>query len=351
MRGYKILETLHRNSTIIICKMRSVTTLVLTLLVCGCISNPQISIDDVGQIDISNSLVKGEKVLLSTIAKDVKYIELQSDCNCLLGRIEIPVYGVKVHKDRLFISDESRILSFDKNGKFLAQIGSQGRGPGEYMYPDDFAILNESDKIAVFSQPSKKVFFYSLDGIFEKDISIDFYPTRMISFMNKLVFISPPGRRDLTDYFTLTIMEESGEIFSRLLKRENEKELDKNNDIALRAYSFQTYVMDSSLYYFEKYYDTIWRVSSEFTIDSKTHFYYGDDRRSIDDVLKLDPSKKTVPTAEILSDAMSFVIPQWYIDSHRFSFFRIGLQRGHQIFGYCHQKNHLQKKQSTFKIH
>ena len=71
--------------------MRSVTTLVLTLLVCGCISNPQISIDDVGQIDISNSLVKGEKVLLSTIAKDVKYIELQSDCNCLLGRIEIPV--------------------------------------------------------------------------------------------------------------------------------------------------------------------------------------------------------------------------------------------------------------------
>jgi hypothetical protein len=302
-------------------KQAIVLALTIFMLV-GC-SRPRIQTEEIGLIDISKSLVEGEMVLLSSVAESIKYIELQSDSNCLLGTIEIPIEDIVVHDNRIYIADQSKVLAFDMSGKFLTQIGSQGRGPGEYMYPDDIAVLQESEMIAVFSEPSKKVYLYTLDGVFQKDIDINFLPTRMISFMNMLIFVSPPGRRHLTDYFTLTIIDEDGEIKNRLLVRENEKEIDEKNEIALRSSAGQVYLMDSSLYYYEKYYDTIWRVSSDFIVDSKTHFSFGNDRHSIDDVIVMNPNNKNASTSQILSDAMSFVIPQWYIDSPNYTFFRI----------------------------
>lgn len=279
-------------------------------------------LESVKQINISESLAKGKKVLLSSIAEDIRYIKLQTDSACLLGRIDIPISKIKTHNNRIFISDEKRILVFDTTGKYISQIGSTGRGPGEYISPDDFDILHESNKIAVFSKPSKRVLLYNFNGIFESEINIEFYPTRMISFNNKLVFVTPPGRRQLTDYFTLTVIDEFGVIHHRLLERNNEKEINKRKEISLRANSFQIYNLDGSLYYYEKLYDTIWRISTDYKVDERFHYYYGDERRTIRDIVQ-DPRRRESSSEEIIEEALNLIIPQWYIDSHRFMFFRI----------------------------
>ncbi len=163
---------------------------------------------------------------------------------------------------------------------------------------------------------------YNFNGIFESEINIEFYPTRMISFNNKLVFVTPPGRRQLTDYFTLTVIDEFGVIHHRLLERNNEKEINKRKEISLRANSFQIYNLDGSLYYYEKLYDTIWRISTDYKVDERFHYYYGDERRTIRDIVQ-DPRRRESSSEEIIEEALNLIIPQWYIDSHRFMFFRI----------------------------
>jgi hypothetical protein len=282
----------------------------------------RIATEEVAIIDISESLGEGEKVLLSTIADSIDYIQLQTDTSCLIGQISDPAYNIKVHNGRVFISDGTRLLTFNLDGNFLNQIGQKGRGPGEFLTLSDFAILQESNRVVVFSKESRKAFFYTIDGLFETEITIDFYPTRMTSFNNKLIFISPPGRRDLTDYFTITVIDETGKIIKRLIERKNEREIDKKSDIALAPSRSNVYKMDSSLYYFENIYDTVWKISKDLSITTKTLYYYGEEKRPIETII-LNPASKNASVDEILSDAAKYVIPQWYIDSPRYLFSRL----------------------------
>ncbi|MCD8165404.1 MAG: 6-bladed beta-propeller, partial [Bacteroides sp.] len=70
----------------------------------------------------------------------IDIIALETSDECLLSQIK----KIVVHKDRIYVSDQVNpgVFIFDRNGKFIAKIGSQGSGPDEFLYMGKFYIFD-----------------------------------------------------------------------------------------------------------------------------------------------------------------------------------------------------------------
>ncbi|MDD4637615.1 MAG: 6-bladed beta-propeller, partial [Bacteroidales bacterium] len=132
--------------------------LTLTLFACG----GKKSGDSVNG-DSQNGLVtfhlnappsKVEPLLLSELADSVSYVALETT------KETITKYGLR-HGDRFYTISSGKLLCFDKNGVYLHQVGSPGRGPGEYIWYD-FHLFSDFNYFTV-DITTNWVYFFSDD--------------------------------------------------------------------------------------------------------------------------------------------------------------------------------------------
>lgn len=62
-----------------------------------------------------------------------------------------------------------RVRVFDKNGKYLRNIGRQGQGPGEYASPSGLHIISKNEILV--SSITRRLSFFSLSGKFLRQIN------------------------------------------------------------------------------------------------------------------------------------------------------------------------------------
>ncbi len=107
---------------------------------------------------------------LSEIAKSIEYISLETSDSSYLSLIQ----DVKSYKDRLYIVDfPGRILVFDKDGRFIQQIGAEGEGPGEFYNLSSFTIDKDSETLHVAT--GRRLISYSLDNEYITEKSFPFF--------------------------------------------------------------------------------------------------------------------------------------------------------------------------------
>jgi hypothetical protein len=108
----------------------------------------------------------------SSFFDKMKIIPLETVDESLIGRID----NIKVTDNYLFILDRSiarKLLVFDKNGKFLQQIGQSGRGPTEYEGISDFTI-NEKAKEVLVLDVKPRICIYDMEtGEFIRSILLE----------------------------------------------------------------------------------------------------------------------------------------------------------------------------------
>jgi len=114
----------------------------LTLFACG--GKKSADSADSANADSQNGLVTFhlnappstvEPLLLSELADSVSYVALETTKESLTK--DAVQYG-----DRYYtIVNEDRLLCFDKNGKFLHQIGRRGKGPEEYPWIENYSYF------------------------------------------------------------------------------------------------------------------------------------------------------------------------------------------------------------------
>ncbi len=80
-----------------------------------------------------------------------------------------PIIGVinsLYESDRSFyiISDSKFVYEYDKAGRFIRQIGTQGRGPGEYLSVEEISVNYKDSCVNLFDFPSQKFLKYDHDG-------------------------------------------------------------------------------------------------------------------------------------------------------------------------------------------
>ncbi|MFW5872761.1 MAG: 6-bladed beta-propeller [bacterium] len=97
---------------------------------------------------------------LNEVATDIEVIELDIPKGIELGRL----YHIKSRGGYLFLHDRfnNRTISiFKEDGSYVGQLDKTGRGPGEYLGLDHFAINPEEDQLIVYER-QRGFYFYSL---------------------------------------------------------------------------------------------------------------------------------------------------------------------------------------------
>ena len=130
-------------------------------------------------IDIEKNLTEATSIPLSSIAKQLEYIPLETNPNCMLERIA----HISFSEDFMFIADNDKILQFDRKGKFIRQIGANGRGPGEYIGITSCCIDPKNRKVFVNQCNSGcEILEYDFNGSFIRSINQPWMSSQFIVY-------------------------------------------------------------------------------------------------------------------------------------------------------------------------
>jgi len=164
-------------------------------------------------IDLEKDIGNIKSIPLSTIGSKLEYIPLETDPDCLIETIS----NVFVTDSFIFVSDYDRLLLFDINGNYIRQIGTKGRGPGEYTSVGDFIIDNEQREIYILS--SRMVLVYDFEGRFKRDFNLDFPGRQFIMDENDNLILHPFNiPQPTTDtVYSWYIYDKTGTIRTKLL--------------------------------------------------------------------------------------------------------------------------------------
>jgi hypothetical protein len=110
--------------------------------------NQQIRLDLTGDVQLSDSL-------------EFTFIPLETTEQCLIGIVE----QVEIRDGKIYVLDikQMALFVFDMEGKFLAQIGNRGKGPGEYITPMSFDFDLSANTIVVNDAEKKELLYFGLD--------------------------------------------------------------------------------------------------------------------------------------------------------------------------------------------
>jgi len=113
----------------------------------------------------------GEDTLkVSLFADTVFYIPLETTKESFIQFIE----QVWMNDTVILLDSGGKVLMFRQDGKFIRQIGKQGRGPGEYLSIFHFDVIR--DTVYISSSGRRGFLRYTLDGTFCDEIRLDYQP-------------------------------------------------------------------------------------------------------------------------------------------------------------------------------
>jgi hypothetical protein len=112
-------------------------------------------------IDIDQIETK-DTIYASSIFRKVNTIILEDSDNAIIGVID----GMQIFDNFIFVLDSwkaKRLFVFNREGKYIRQIGNSGNGPGEYINISDFCIDPNNRNIYVLDNWKNTILSYSVD--------------------------------------------------------------------------------------------------------------------------------------------------------------------------------------------
>lgn len=134
------------------------------------------------KINLSDNFNKNEKIELSSIAKSIEYVPLETTPDCILDSD----YKVDLTNEYIFILDYINLYRFSRSGKFLNKIGRRGKGPGEYVrIGATFVINDNNNEVFLLDCGGDKILVYTYEGKFKRNIKLQYHSYYMSSILNK----------------------------------------------------------------------------------------------------------------------------------------------------------------------
>jgi len=144
------------------------------------------------------------QVNLSELTDDIEYIKLETNEKCLLHRMAEYFFT----DDYIFVDNSTHILQFDRNGKFIKQIGTPGRGPGEIGLIRNLSVLDKKKQLVVQTNWAHKLYYFSYDGDFLESVPFNTRAWRIKSIPgNRMVYFDQCTRGHEDYMFALTNLE------------------------------------------------------------------------------------------------------------------------------------------------
>lgn len=150
----------------------------------------------------------------------IKYVFLEATPACLIGRIA----QLRITDSSIYVLNAmpNVLYRFDNNGKFICQIGKQGRGPGEYLTIGNIDV-NEKQEVILFDSELCRVLVFDKQGKFLRAFENEYYPYGEILCLNDTLYA-------LENYFynsnipfnpEILILNDTGKIVRTFLPRKD----------------------------------------------------------------------------------------------------------------------------------
>lgn len=153
------------------------------------------------EIPFANGVENIREINVSEIALDVRYIALETNSDCLLGR---DLYDISLGEKYLFVRDDSDLYQFTLGGKFIRKIGKKGQGPNEYLMISSVKYNDQKEEIYMNDLLSGKIKVYSFDGDFIRDIRTEkgeqliyYHAEDHLFYMYPMFFYNEQGSNEL----------------------------------------------------------------------------------------------------------------------------------------------------------
>jgi len=250
---------------------------------------------------IDLDIKKESSIPLSSLFKNVRTIILETNKDCLIGRVN----GLQVFDGYIYIFDSSKAKSlfvFDLEGRFIRKIGSLGRGPGEYVEIHDFTLDTEN-RIIFLCDALNRIQKYQLDGTYIHTINIQAPNSKagFIQFYHGSLYSSQLWWNKSNDNFMLLEVDPNdGKILSRSLPVQYNKGWNENfSDPLSRVFMSRA---NNPPRYNQMFMDYIVSIGKEITpyIELKSKYlttetdvesFRGEDGRTVNSLNLLNSSK------------------------------------------------------------
>ena len=215
--------------------------------------------DSVLEIDLfSESKPAGGK--LSAFADDIEFIPLQTTRESLIGG---PARRVVSREQRIYVSDATRIMCFDIEGRFLYKLDKLGRGPGEYSVifyfdvdPDNKYLVIPNHNKLLFYGISDTGFYFQRSLAFNEDV---LYKSEIVPETNNVFIPIPPWRgNEQTLSLLIDIFGDTVHFKPNCYKYTKQS---KGGSSALGE--MQVYSFDKKVCFRERFSDTVFYVDTK----------------------------------------------------------------------------------------
>ncbi|MCX6226684.1 MAG: 6-bladed beta-propeller [Bacteroidia bacterium] len=230
--------------------------IILLTLVVSC-SPPAENSEGLTVLDLSQDITVESKMTLSQIATDINYTKLESNPDCFIEKIE--QYSITRNYILIYDLGQPKVLLFDRQGKFIRQIGNMGEGPGEYNRPNDVRFSGDEKYILIMD--FKKVIRFGIDGKLISETKLPDFAMSIDTFDDGLIGFFSPANSVLMDNYSIAFFDWDGNCTGKLLKRGQEK---LKSWKAIRKHIF--YSMNDEIRVNDGYSDTVYAVQPDRTI-------------------------------------------------------------------------------------
>lgn len=241
--------------------------------------------------------LKENEITLSDIADNVTYLPLPNN-------FPISKANKFTFTDQLiYLWSDQGILVFNREENQLRNIGSKGRGPGEYLLSSFFSVDEETGKVYVLDQ-GDIVKIYSKEGEFLKSIPLqNFGSFASINFFESTLLVTYAFQFGGSLY-SCVIFDTSGNVI-------------KKREIGIPAFSSifnasrHTYKYGNNVYYWNNYIDTVFSVLPDLSIEPSFFISPGEHRIPKTRNIPLNPYEKYL-ILENIFETGRYLIIQYY---------------------------------------
>ncbi len=249
----------------------------------------------------------------SSIADTVIYVQLQTNSKSLFGY----PWLLAMNDSYIVISDKKRIMAFQRDGKFIRQIGKTGKGPEEIGRVLNFLL--KGDTLLVTSIGKFGMTKYTIDGKYRKFIKQKF---QMLYFSEM-----PNGGYAWYDFMhgNVVFFNNKWEITDTLSVERN---VSKKRELWMQMSTDNQYLVKTNDQLLYKNYrnDTIWDISSK---EKKPAIIFNLKEKLLPDKLQVEYTnnlfqEKAKPYQRInimQTDSFVFILQRGWVPSKQTLFF------------------------------
>jgi len=249
------------------------TILIIVFIVFPACNKGEKSNDSLQPIDIQSNVDNMEILNLSDFTNDIEYVSLETQENLSLTYIsQIDFIG-----DFILVTDMNVCLLYNKEGHFISEIGSQGRGPGEYEFVSEMNFV--SPKVIAI-QSIYDLLEFNTDGYlinkgkngFMLNNNEDEYLRSWLIIKDSLFFGHVPNTTGQIENKALIINKHGSinQAYKNYIKFDRERTVASYFEDYAHIYHFQ-----NSIYYKEFYNDTLFYLTNDYRLVPRYAFNLG----------------------------------------------------------------------------